>query len=168
MSSSFYHFISSFDHFIISFTTSRFAPSQKGVGGRRRGTIKRGLGTESAKLGTFKGLGTESARLGTFRSFGTERVRLDIFRGFGPERTLRGFGTERARLGPFRGKFTYREDIKEKETQMGPHRSSTALGYREGLPDLMKNRRNLKKKSIKSELFILFFFIFGGYDNLKF
>ena len=39
-------------------------------------TIKRGLGTERARLGTFRGFGTERARLGTFRGFGTERARL--------------------------------------------------------------------------------------------
>merc|ERR1711917_203054 len=53
-----------------------------------------GLGTERARLGTFRGLGTERARLGTFRGFDTERARLGTFRGF---------GTERARLGTFRG-----------------------------------------------------------------
>merc|ERR1711951_302212 len=57
-------------------------------------SIKRGLGTERARLGTFRGFGTERARLGTFRGFYTERARLGAFRGF---------GTERARLGPFRG-----------------------------------------------------------------
>ena len=44
--------------------------------------IERGLGTERARLGTFRGLGTERARLGTFRGFGTERARLGTFRGF--------------------------------------------------------------------------------------
>ena len=39
--------------------------------------IERGLGTERARLGTFRGFGTERARLGTFRGFGTERARLD-------------------------------------------------------------------------------------------
>ena len=34
-----------------------------------------------------RGLGTERARLGTFRAFGTERARLDTFRGFCTERT---------------------------------------------------------------------------------
>ena len=29
--------------------------------------IKRGLGTERARLGTFRGFGTERARLGTFK-----------------------------------------------------------------------------------------------------
>ena len=42
-------------------------------------TIKRGLGTERARLGTFRGFGTERARLGTFRGFGTERARLGTF-----------------------------------------------------------------------------------------
>ena len=42
-------------------------------------TIKRGLGTERARLGTFRGLCTERARLGTFRGFGTERPRLGTF-----------------------------------------------------------------------------------------
>ena len=55
--------------------------------------IKRGLGTERGRLGTFKGFGTVRARLDTFRGFGTERARLGTFRGF---------GTERARLGTFR------------------------------------------------------------------
>ena len=40
-----------------------------------------------------RGFGTQRARLGTFRCFGTERARLD---------TLRGFGTERARVGTFK------------------------------------------------------------------
>ena len=31
--------------------------------------IKRGLGTERARLGTFRAFGTERARLGTFRGF---------------------------------------------------------------------------------------------------
>ena len=57
-------------------------------------SIKRGLGTERARLGTFRGFSTERARLGTFRGFYTERARLGTFRGF---------GTERARLGTFRG-----------------------------------------------------------------
>ena len=35
-----------------------------------------GLGTERAKLGTFRGLSTALARLGSFRRFGTERARL--------------------------------------------------------------------------------------------
>merc|ERR1712219_45334 len=48
--------------------------------------IKRGLGTERARLGTFRGFATERARLGTFRGFGTERARLGLFRGFGTER----------------------------------------------------------------------------------
>ena len=42
--------------------------------------IKRGLGTEGARLGTFRDLGTERARLGTFRGFGTERARLSTFK----------------------------------------------------------------------------------------
>ena len=41
--------------------------------------IERSLGTERARLGTFKGFGTERARLGTFRGFGTERARLGRF-----------------------------------------------------------------------------------------
>ena len=62
----------------------------------RRSTakIERGLGTERARLGSFRGFNTERARLGIFRGFGTERARLGTFRGF---------GTERARLGTFRG-----------------------------------------------------------------
>ena len=69
-------------------------------------SIKRGLGTERARLDTFRGFATEHARRGTFRGFGTERARQGTFRGFGTERvrlgTLRGFGTERARLGTFK------------------------------------------------------------------
>ena len=65
-----------------------------GGAGWHRGSIKRGLDTERARLGTFRGFGTERARLGTFRGFYTERARLGTFRGF---------GTERARLGTFRG-----------------------------------------------------------------
>ena len=42
--------------------------------------IERDLGTERARLGTFRGLGTERARLGTFRGFGTERARLGTFK----------------------------------------------------------------------------------------
>merc|ERR1712198_382932 len=57
-------------------------------------SIKRGLGTEHARLGTFRGFATERARLGIFRGFGTERAKLGTFSGF---------GTERARLGTFRG-----------------------------------------------------------------
>ena len=38
--------------------------------------IERGLGTERARLGTFRGFGTERARLGTFRGFSTERAKL--------------------------------------------------------------------------------------------
>merc|ERR1712198_260806 len=45
-------------------------------------SIKRGLGTERARLGTFRGFATERARLGIFRGFGTERARLGTFRGF--------------------------------------------------------------------------------------
>ena len=37
------------------------------------------LGTERARLGTFRGFGTERARLGPFRGFGTERARLATF-----------------------------------------------------------------------------------------
>ena len=37
------------------------------------------LGTERARVGTFRGFGTERARLGTFRGFGTERARLGTF-----------------------------------------------------------------------------------------
>ena len=47
--------------------------------------IERGLGTERARLGTFRGFGTERARLGIFRGFGTERARAGTFRGFGTE-----------------------------------------------------------------------------------
>ena len=65
-----------------------------GGGGRYRGTIKRGLGTEVARLGTFRGFGTERAGPGNFRSFGTERIRLGTFRGF---------GTVRAKFGTFIG-----------------------------------------------------------------
>ena len=36
-------------------------------GGRNRGTIKRGLCTERARLGTFRGFGSERAILGTLR-----------------------------------------------------------------------------------------------------
>ena len=49
-------------------------------GGRHRGTIKRGLGRERARLGTFRGFGTERARLGTYRGFSTERARLATFK----------------------------------------------------------------------------------------
>ena len=42
--------------------------------------LERGLGTERAKLGSFRGFGTEHARLGTFRSFDTERARLGTFK----------------------------------------------------------------------------------------
>ena len=61
------------------------------VGGRQRWQWRvwspppsptQGLGTERARLGTFRGLGTERARLGTFRGFGTERAGLGTFRGF--------------------------------------------------------------------------------------
>ena len=38
------------------------------------------LGTERARLGTFRGFGTERARLGTFRGLGTERARLDTLK----------------------------------------------------------------------------------------
>merc|ERR1711917_77891 len=41
-----------------------------------------GLGTERARLGTFRGFDKERVRLGTFRGFGTERARLGTFRGF--------------------------------------------------------------------------------------
>ena len=58
--------------------------------------IERGLGTERARLGTFRDLGTEHARLGTFSGFDTERARLGTFRGF---------DTERARLGTFNQNF---------------------------------------------------------------
>ena len=44
------------------------------------------MGTELARLGTFRDFCTERARLGTFRGFGTERARLGTFRGFGTER----------------------------------------------------------------------------------
>jgi len=54
------------------------------------------LGTERARLGTFRGFGTERARLGTFRGLCTERARLGTFRGF---------GTERARLGTLNQNF---------------------------------------------------------------
>ena len=40
------------------------------------------LGTERARVGTFRGFGTERARLGTFRGFGTERARLGAFNHF--------------------------------------------------------------------------------------
>ena len=46
---------------------------------RLRAKIERRLGTERARLGTFRGFGTERARLGTFRGFGTERARLGTF-----------------------------------------------------------------------------------------
>ena len=83
----------SFHHIIIIIHNQSLRSFTAGVGGRHRGTIKRALGTERARLGTFRGLGTERARLGTFRGFGTERARLGTFRGF---------GTERARLGTFK------------------------------------------------------------------
>ena len=53
-------------------------------------SIKRGLGTERARLGTFRGFGTERARLGTFRGFYTERARLGTFRGL--KRALKQLG----------------------------------------------------------------------------
>ena len=58
--------------------------------------IERGLGTERARLGSFRGFNTERARLGTFRGLCTERARLGTFRGF---------GTERARLGTLNQNF---------------------------------------------------------------
>ena len=85
---------------------SSTAKIERGLGTERArlGTF-RAFGTERARLDTFKGVGTERARLGTFRDFGAERARLGTFRGFGTERarlnTFRGFGTERARLGTF-------------------------------------------------------------------
>ena len=42
-------------------------------------SIKRGLGTERARLGTFRGFATARARMGNFRGFGTERARLGTF-----------------------------------------------------------------------------------------
>ena len=38
-----------------------------GVGGGHRGTIKKGLGTECERIGTFRGFGTERVRLRTFK-----------------------------------------------------------------------------------------------------
>ena len=58
--------------------------------------IERGLGTERARLGSFRGFSTERARLVTFRGLCTERARLGTFRGF---------GTERARLGTLNQNF---------------------------------------------------------------
>ena len=54
--------------------------------------IERSLGTERARLSTFRGFGTKRARLGNFRGFDIKRERLGTFRGF---------DTERARLGTF-------------------------------------------------------------------
>ena len=56
---------SSFHHFIISFHNQSLRSFTAEGGGRHRGTLKRGLGTERARLGTFKGFGTEHATLGT-------------------------------------------------------------------------------------------------------
>ena len=90
--------------------------STAGGGGRHRGTIKRGLGTERAKLGIFRGLGTERARLGTLRGFGTERARLGTFRGFDTERarlgTLRDLVTERGRHALLIKIYTFRQFLK--------------------------------------------------------
>ena len=58
-------------------------------------SIKRGMDTERARLGTIRGFGTEHARPGTLRGFGTARARG----------TFRGFGTERARLGTLNKNF---------------------------------------------------------------
>ena len=58
--------------------------------------IERSLGTERARLVTFRGLDTERARLGTFSGFDIERARLGTFRDF---------GTERARLGTLTQNF---------------------------------------------------------------
>ena len=61
--------------------TSYLAADDQLVGGRQRWLvttagalrllpkIERGLGTERARLGTFRGFGTERARVGTFRGF---------------------------------------------------------------------------------------------------
>ena len=50
--------------------------------GALRPPLTEGLGTERARLGTFRGFCAERATLGTFRGFGTERARLGTLRGF--------------------------------------------------------------------------------------
>ena len=77
-----FHFIISSSFHLISFHNQSLRSFTAGGGCRHRGTIKRGLDIERARLGTLRGFGTERARLGTFRGFGTERARLGTFRGF--------------------------------------------------------------------------------------
>ena len=94
---------------ISSFHNQSLRSFTAGGAGQHRGTIKRGLGKESAKLGIFTSFGTESVRLGTFGGFGIELARLDPLSGVGTERarlgTFRGIGTERARLGTLNQNF---------------------------------------------------------------
>ena len=45
------------------------------------------MGTERARLGSFRGFSTERARLGTFRGLCTERARLGTFGGLNLNKT---------------------------------------------------------------------------------
>ena len=45
------------------------------------------MGTERARLGSFRGFNTERARLGTFRGLCTERARLGTFGGLNLNKT---------------------------------------------------------------------------------